>query len=263
MTEYLYGRRAVLEALRANRRRMSALLLAEGVEETDIIRDIVRLAHEHGLSTRRVPRQVLADLAHTTEHQGVALKAEDYPYVDVAAVFDLARARGEPPFLLVLDLLQDPQNVGALLRVAEGVGVHGVIIQERRAAEVTPAVVRASSGAVEHLNVAQVKNLVNAMRQLKEMGVWLVGMEAAPDAQPFDQANLSGAVGLVLGSEAKGLRRLVREHCDMVIQLPMRGQIASLNVATAGAVGLYAVWQARGWQGWRRSAGPEASQLPD
>ncbi len=255
MTEHLYGRRAVYEALRANRRRVSTLLIAEGTEESGVIRDLLSLAAEREVPVRRAPRAVLADMARTPDHQGVALKVEDYPYVDMEQALALAQERNEPPFLLILDLLQDPQNVGALLRVAEAVGVHGVVIQERRAVGITPAVVNASSGAVEHLNVALVKNLVNAMRRLKESGVWMVGMEAAPDAKPLDQVNLGGAVGLVLGSEGKGLRRLVHETCDLTIQLPMRGQVASLNVATAGAVGLYAVWQARGWRGWK---GPEA-----
>lgn len=259
MSEHLYGRRPALEALRANRREAQALLLAEGIEDSGAVSDLIRLAAERGLPVKYVPRAVLADLAHTGQHQGVLLKVSDYPYADLEDPLGLAQQRGEQPFLLMLDLLQDPQNVGALLRVAEAVGVHGVYIQERRAAEITPAVVRASAGAVEHLLVVQVKNLVNAMRRLKEMGIWMVGMEAAPDAQPFDQVNLGGATGLALGNEGKGLRRLVRETCDLAIQLPMRGQIESLNVATAGAVGLYAIWQARGWRGWERPAPPAAS----
>jgi 23S rRNA (guanosine2251-2'-O)-methyltransferase len=251
MSEHLYGRRPLLESLRANRRQFHALLIAEGAGQAGIVRDLVNLAGERGLPVQRVPRQMLTDLARTSDHQGVVLRAGPYPYAEMQDALTLAQARGEPPFLLLLDLLQDPQNVGTLLRAAEAVGVHGVFIQERRAVGVTPAVVRASSGAVEHLNVIQVKNLVSAMRRLKEAEVWLVGMEAAPNAQPIDQADLKGAVGLVLGSEGEGLRRLVRETCDLAIQLPMRGKIASLNVSTAGAVGLYAIWQARGWQGWK------------
>src|SRR5690606_35384449 len=148
VTEHLYGRRPVLEALRAGRRRASALLMAEGTEDTDIIRDLKQLAGAQGVPLRHVPRHMLADLARTPDHQGVILKADDYPYADLDDALALAQARGEPPLLLILDLLQDPQNVGALLRVAEGVGVHGVVIQERRAVGVTPAVVSASSGAV-------------------------------------------------------------------------------------------------------------------
>ncbi len=247
--EALYGRRPVLESLRAGRRRFDHLLLAEGTKSTDIVRDLMDKAAGYNILVKHVPRPMLDDVAHTANHQGVVLKVGPYPYVDVQDLLDLAGARGEPPFLLLLDLLQDPQNVGALVRVAEAVGVQGIVIQERRAVDVTPAVVSASSGAVEHVQVAQVKNLVGAMRQLKEANVWLAAMEKEPGAQFIDRADLTGAVGLVLGSEGKGLRRLVRETCDFAVQLPMRGQVASLNVATAGAVGLYAIWQARGWEG--------------
>jgi 23S rRNA (guanosine2251-2'-O)-methyltransferase len=257
VTEHLYGRRPVLEALRASRRECLALLIAENTKETEIIHDLMRAAEARQVPVRHVPRAMLNDLARTTEHQGVVLKAGPFSYVeDVEDILALAEQRGEPPFMLILDLLQDPQNVGALLRVAEAVGVHGVLIQERRAVAVTPAVVSASSGAVEHLQIVMAKNLVNAMKKLKEANVWLVGMEAAPEAKPIDQVDMRGAIGLVLGSEGEGMRRLVIETCDFTVQLPMRGQIASLNVATAGAVGLYVIWGARGWQGW-----PAAQQM--
>jgi 23S rRNA (guanosine2251-2'-O)-methyltransferase len=158
-----------------------------------------------------------------------------------------ARSVGQPPFLLLLDLLQDVQNVGTLLRTAEAVGVHGVIIQHRRAADITPAVVNASSGAVEHLQIAQVTNLVQTIKTLKDEGVWLVGLDLGDDAVRYDQANLKGPMGLVVGSEGHGLRRLVRETCDFIISLPMQGQIESLNAAVAGSLALYATWQARGF----------------
>ena len=156
----------------------------------------------------------------------------------------------EKPFLLLLDLLQDPQNVGALLRVADAVGVHGVVMQERRSVAVTPAVVSASSGAAEHLQLVQVTNLVSAMRELKAQDVWMVGMDLGPDLPPIDRTDLNMALGLVLGSEGDGMRRLVRETCDLLLTLPMRGHVQSLNVATVGSVALYTAWRARGWQGW-------------
>ena len=157
--------------------------------------------------------------------------------------------------ILLLDLLKDPQNVGVLLRVADSVGVHGVVIQERRSVSVTPSVVNASSGAVEYLQVAQVTNLVNVMKDLKEQDVWMVGLEAGKDIPPLDKTDLNMALGLVLGSEGEGMRRLVRDTCDLVLCLPMRGSVASLNVATAGAIALYSAWQARGWQGWAHAGG--------
>ncbi|NDJ78247.1 MAG: 23S rRNA (guanosine(2251)-2'-O)-methyltransferase RlmB [Chloroflexi bacterium] len=250
MTEYLYGRWAVLECLRAGRRNYQQVLLAEGIDEKGIVETIVATAEERGLNLRRVPRRVLDDLSKNANHQGVALRVGAYPYVDLTDILDFAAERGEPPFLLVLDLLKDPQNVGALMRVADAVGVHGVVLQERRGVDITAAVTNASSGAVEHLNVAVVANLVTAMRRLKDDEVWLVGLDIGPDTSTLDKVDLNMPLALVLGSEGEGLRRLVRETCDLRIMLPMRGHVQSLNVATAGSIALYAAWQARGWQGW-------------
>ena len=250
MAQYLYGRWPVLESLRAGRRHFEQLLIAEGVSEKGTVEDIVGAAQQHGLNVRRVPRRVLDDLAKNANHQGVALRVGGYPYVEVDALLEYAAEQNERPLLLLLDLLQDPQNVGALLRVADAVGAHGVIMQERRNVEITPAVVSASSGAAEHLHVAQVTNLAATMRELKEREIWLAGLDIGPHTQTLDQVDLDRALGLVLGSEGRGLRRLVRDTCDFLITLPMRGHVQSLNVATAGAIALYAAWQARGWQGW-------------
>jgi 23S rRNA (guanosine2251-2'-O)-methyltransferase len=245
--ELLYGRRPVYESLRARRRRFKRLILAQGVKDTEAIAQVIAQAAERQVPVERLPRQELETLTQGGNHQGMILEASAYPYTTPDGILALASKRGEPPFLLLLDLLQDVQNVGALLRAAEAVGVHGVILQERRAAEVTPAVVRASSGAVEHLLVARVTNLVQVMKTLQEAGVWLAGLDMAEDALRYDQADLGGSLGVVVGSEGQGLRRLVRETCDFVIRLPMRGQVESLNAATAGSVALYAVWAARGF----------------
>lgn len=250
MSEYLYGRWSVLESLRAGRRKFEQLLLAEGIEEKAMVEAILTTAQQHGVNVRRVPRRVIDDLSKDANHQGVALRVGDYPYMDLDAILATTRDRGESPFLLILDLLKDPQNVGALLRVADSVGVHGVLLQERRGVDITPAVVNASSGAVEHLNVTIVTNLVTTMRRLKDEGIWLAGLDIGPDASTLDKVDLNRPLALVMGSEGEGLRRLVRETCDLRITLPMRGHVQSLNVATAGSIALYAAWQARGWQGW-------------
>ncbi len=250
MTEFIYGHWAIMEALRANRRQMEQLLVTETVEEKGIAAEIMQTAQEKGVKVRRVPRRIIDDLSNNANHQNMALRAGDYPYVKIEDALATASARGEKPFLLLLDLLKDPQNVGGLLRVADAVGVHGVILQDRRGVGVTPAVVNASSGAVEHLNVVQVTNLVQAMRDLKEQDVWLVGLDIGPNVPPIDKVDLNIGIGLVLGSEGEGMRRLVRDTCDLLISLPMRGRVASLNVATVGAVALYSAWQARGWAGW-------------
>lgn len=245
--EFLYGHWAVLESLRARRRKPDQLLIADRIEERGKVAEIIQTAQARRIDIKRVTRRILDDLSNGANHQGTLLRVTPYPYVQIEDVLSLAAARGERPFLLLLDLLKDPQNVGALIRVADAVGVHGVIMQDRRSASVTPAVVNASSGAVEHIYVVQVNNLVNAMKDLKKHDIWLVGMEAGPDVPALDNANLNMALGIVMGSEGEGMRRLVRETCDLLMSLPMRGHVASLNVATAGAVALYAAYQARGY----------------
>ncbi len=251
MAHFIYGRWPVYEALRANRRDFHKLLMAEGIQEKGIIADILNQATTHALDIRRVPRRVIDDLAQDGNHQGVILRTGAYPYQAFDDLLNIAQAREEPPFFLALDLLKDPQNVGVLLRVADAVGVHGVILQTRRGVEVTPAVVAASSGAVEHLAVAQVTNLVNTLKWFKEQEVWIVGMEIGPEVPPIDQVDLNRPLVLVLGSEGEGMRRLVRETCDLLAALPMRGAVESLNVATVGSIALYSAWQARSWAGWR------------
>jgi 23S rRNA (guanosine2251-2'-O)-methyltransferase len=247
MTDILYGRQPVYEVLRARRRAIRRVLLAEGVRDAAILAQITDLAAEQGLPIEYLPRQHLTDLAGTEHHQGTALEGAPYPCASIDDALALAADRAEPPLFLLLDLLQDVHNVGSLLRTAEAVGVHGVVLQERRAAGITPAVVNASAGAVEHLLVAQVTNLVRAMGALKEADVWLAGLESSQAAIRYDQADLSGPLGLVVGSEGEGLRPLVRETCDFLIQLPMRGRVGSLNAAIAGSIALYAAWAARGF----------------
>ncbi len=248
--EFLYGHWAVMEALRAGRRDLDQLLVTETTETKGLVAQILATAVERGVAVKRVPRRIIDDLADGANHQNMALRVGGYPYAHIEDVFALSKQRDEKPFILVLDLLKDPQNVGSLLRVADAVGVHGVVLQERRGVAVTPSVVNASAGAVEHLNVVQVTNLVNAMRDLKQQDVWLVGLDLGPNVPPLDKTDLNMPIGIVLGSEGEGLRRLVRDTCDLLLALPMRGSVASLNVATTGAVALYAAWQARGWQGW-------------
>ena len=246
MREILYGRNPVHECLRAGRRDVFKLILAQGAREGGTLAQAIAMAVKGQVPVLRVERRQLDTLGKGSNHQGVAVEVSGYPYVSVDDIIALAERRKEPPWVLFLDCLQDPQNLGTLLRTAEVVGVHGVVIQERRAVGVTPAVVNASSGASEHMLVAQVTNLVRAMQRLKERGLWIAGLEGVPSAQILWQADLDGALGLVVGSEGQGLRRLVRETCDFMVRLPMRGQINSLNAAVAGSVALYEVWRKRG-----------------
>jgi 23S rRNA (guanosine2251-2'-O)-methyltransferase len=242
MREWISGRNPVYETLMARRRHVFSLKVAQGAQEKGRLAEIVRLAQGRKIPVLRVNRQELDRL--DPGHQGVALEASAYPYVALQDILVYASERDEPPFLLVLDALQDPQNLGTLLRTAEIVGVHGVLLPLRHTATITPAVVHASSGASEHLRVAQV-NLAQAMEELKEANIWAVGLESGPQAESLERVRLDGALALVVGSEGQGLRPLVRDTCDVLVRLPMRGRIESLNAAVAGSVALYLAWQAR------------------
>ena len=246
MREILYGRQPVREALRARRRQVFKLLLAQGIKPAGIVGQILTLAERADIPVQTVNRRELDKLGGEVNHQGLAVEVSGYPYVDLAEPMEASGHSGTPPFLLLLDHVQDPQNLGSLLRTAEAAGVHGVVIPNRRAAGVTPAAVRASAGAAEQVRVAQVTNLVRAMERLKAEGVWMAGLEATPGAQIYTEADLRGPLGLVIGSEGQGLARLVRETCDYLIRLPMLGQVESLNAAVAGAITLYEARRQRG-----------------
>ena len=228
----LYGRNAVLEALRG-RRGIERLFVAEGAREDERLRGLMRLATERGVEIERIPRLMLDDATRGANHQGIALEAEPYRY---AVLEDLLVAPGT---VLVLDHLQDPQNVGTLFRAGEAAGVAGVVIPEDRAAEVTPAVVNASAGAVEHLRVAPVPNLVRALEALKGSGRWVAGLDAGATATNIFTTEIPTPAVLVVGAEGTGLGMNLRKHCDLLLALPMRGQVDSLNAATAGAIAIY------------------------
>jgi 23S rRNA (guanosine2251-2'-O)-methyltransferase len=239
MREILYGRQPVRETLRAGRRQVFKLLLARGVKTEGIVGEILDLARQAGIPVEALNRHELDALGGEANHQGLAAHVSGYPYVAVDDLLRAAERAGEPPFLLLLDHIQDPQNLGSLLRTAEAAGVHGIVLPGKRAAGVTPAAVRASAGAAEHIPVALVPNLVQAMRRLKDEGVWLAGLDASRGAQHYTQADLTGPLGLVIGSEGRGLARLARETCDYLLRLPMHGRVESLNASVAGAIALY------------------------
>jgi 23S rRNA (guanosine2251-2'-O)-methyltransferase len=244
--EILTGRNPVYEALRARRRQGFRLLTAESAQGKGRLGEILQLCADRKIPCERVPRPRLDSLdAH---HQGVALEVSGYPYAALADMLALATRRNEPPFLLILDTLQDPQNMGTLLRTAEAVGVHGVLLPLRHTVTVTPAVVHASSGASEHLLIAQA-NLAQSIETLKTAGVWVIGLESSSLGTEANRLRLDGSLALVVGSEAEGMRPLVRESCDGLLRLPMRGQVESLNASVAGSIALYLAWQARQFAG--------------
>jgi len=244
MRDWIYGRNAVYEALLANRRQFFQVRLAQGVQEKGRLADILEMAAARKLPIERLARQRLDTI--NTGSQGVALECGLYPYVNLADLLDLANTRQEKPFLLILDALQDPQNLGTLLRTAEAAGVHGILLPLKHTVTITPAVVNASAGASEHLLVAQA-NLAQAIASLKQAGLWVIGLEGGPDAQTPHQLRLDGPLALVVGSEGQGMRPLVRSSCDALLRLPMRGKVESLNAAVAGSIALYLARQARGF----------------
>lgn len=244
MREWIYGRNPVYEVLRAGRRQVFRLLIAESAHSKGQLANILELCREQDIPIESVPRSRLDHLQ--AGNQGLLLEASGYVYATQADIFALAVQRAEPPLILILDTLQDPQNLGTLLRTAEVVGVHGVLLPLRRTATVTPAVVSASSGASEHLLINQV-NLAQAIRTVKEQDVWVIGFDSGPGTQLVEKRTLSGPIALVIGAEGEGMRSLVRKSCDLLVRLPMRGRIESLNAAVAGSIALYLAWEARGF----------------
>lgn len=236
MKEWITGRNPVFEVLLARRRQPFRLLVAQGAQEKGRLEQILQLATTRKVPVERVPRQRIDLLGDNA--QGVALESSGYQYAGLEDIISLAEERQEPLFVLVLDVLQNPQNLGSLMRTAEAAGMHGVILPLARAAGVTPAVVAASAGASEHLLVAQA-NLAQALKILKDLGVWVVGLEGTPHAQPPSQITLDGPLAIVVGSEGEGMRPLVKQSCDFLMALPMHGHVESLNAAVAGSIAIY------------------------
>jgi 23S rRNA (guanosine2251-2'-O)-methyltransferase len=233
------GINAVTEALRAGR--ATALRVSKRTDER--MRALLALAHERGVSIRRVEQDDLDRLAPGAVHQGVVCDLEAAREYDVA---DLVREAAPPALLVVLDGIEDPHNFGAILRTADAAGAHGVIRQTRRSAALGSAAAKASAGAVAHVKIADVVNIARAVEELKELGVWTVGLAGDAPAT-YDQIDLTVPMALVLGAEGTGLRRLVRERCDFLVKIPMSGHIESLNVSVAAGIALFeAVRQRKG-----------------
>jgi len=237
--DLLYGRNAVRESLRAGRRKHIRLLVADGVERESRLDEIERLARARSVRIESVPRDRIESLA-AFGHQGVVLESSAYPYENAADLKQLAARRS---IVLALDGLEDPRNVGSLLRTADAVGAALTVIPTDRAVGVTPAVVNASSGAVEHLRIQRETNLVRWLEAARDAGFWIAGLDAGEGSQSLFDTDVAAPVVLVVGSEGRGLRRLVREKCDLVLSLPMTGKIESLNAAVAGSVALYEIYR--------------------
>ena len=244
--EWIYGRNPVEEALAAGRRTCSEVVLPPAhPDEDDQLRRIRDEAVSRRLVVRTMEREQLDRLVRGGHHQGCAIKTTGYPYSGFEEIVASAEA-DENALVVVLDHIEDPQNLGSVLRTACAVGATGVVIPEDRACGVTPAAVRASAGGSEHLKVARVVNLPRAMADIKEAGLWFTGLDWGKDARPYTEVDFKGRVGLVLGAEGSGISRLVRETCDFVAELPMPGGFESLNAGVAAGVAMYEVLRQRG-----------------
>lgn len=235
------GRQPVLEALKAGRK-IKVIYIAEGTAGK-ILREIRSRARERNVPIREISRNDLDRIAVTGSEQGVAALGEPKAYVEVEDIFEISVNKGEDPFVLVLDQIQDPQNLGSIIRTAEAAGVHGIIIPKNRAAAVTSSVEKASAGAVEYIAIAQA-NIAAALNFMKNKGCWVIGTDSVASADCFE-TDLTGPVVLVIGSEGQGIRRLVKEKCDLMVKLPMLGHVNSLNAANAASVLMYEVLRQR------------------
>lgn len=238
---WIYGRNAVLEALRDSQ--VERVAVARGVQPA-MLKELRRAAAEAGADLDEVPRVELDQLLKTTQHQGVAAQLPEVRTVPLEDALERADERGEAPLLVLLDHLTDPRNVGAIIRSAEALGAHGVVMEERRAAPITAVVVKAAAGATAHLPLVVVTNLARTIEQLKARGVWVYGADGAATSTPAD-LDWVRPVALVIGSEGDGMRRLVRERCDELVAIPLAGRVGSLNAGVAAGILLYAAVTAR------------------
>nr|WP_288722956.1 23S rRNA (guanosine(2251)-2'-O)-methyltransferase RlmB [uncultured Sellimonas sp.] len=235
------GRNAVLEAFRSGKP-IDKVFILDGCQDGPI-RSIVREAKKHDTILNFVAKERLSQLSETGKHQGVIAFAAAYEYADIEDMFELAKERGEDPFLLILDNIEDPHNLGAIIRTANLAGAHGVIIPKRRAAGLTSTVAKTSAGALNYTPVAKVTNLVKTMEELKERGLWFVCADM--DGETMYRVNLKGPIGLVIGNEGEGVSRLVKEACDFTASIPMKGDIDSLNASVAAGVLAYEIVRQR------------------
>lgn len=235
--QYIYGRNPVMELLK-NGRAIDKLYVQKG-ELKGSIGKILSLAKDNGIIVQRVEREKLDSLSKGEVHQGVVAFTAQFEYKTVEDGFKLAQEKGEDPFFVILDGIEDTHNLGAIIRTAECAGAHAVIIPKRRSAMVNETVYKASAGAVDNMNIVHVTNLNQTIKDLKDRNVWVYGLDM--DGEKYTKANLTGALALVVGSEGKGLSELVKKNCDAIVSLPMFGKTNSLNASNAAAIAMYEV----------------------
>ena len=239
-SEMIAGKNPVLEALRSGRE-INKLWIAEGVKKSGV-QELIELAKERGVLVQFVPKQKIDKLAEN--HQGIVASVAAYDYAELDDLFNAAQSKNEDPFFIILDELEDPHNLGSIMRTADAIGAHGIIIPKRRAVGLTAVVAKASTGAIEHVPVVRVTNLAQTVDELKDRGVWIAGTDAK-GSQDYRKMDATLPLALIIGSEGKGMSRLLKDKCDFLYHLPMVGHVTSLNASVAAALLMYEVYRKR------------------
>ncbi|WP_024621617.1 23S rRNA (guanosine(2251)-2'-O)-methyltransferase RlmB [Metaclostridioides mangenotii] len=238
---FVEGRNPVIEAIK-NNREIDKIMIANSAKEGSI-KKIIGMAKEKNLVIQYVEKQKLDEIGESHAHQGVIAQVSEYKYADLDEVLQDVKSKDEDPFFIILDEINDPHNLGSIIRTADAVGAHGVIIPKRRSVHITPVVIKASAGAIEYVPVCKVTNIVNTIKKLKDEGLWIAAVDM--DGDVFYEQNMKGPLGLVIGSEGYGISRLVKENCDFKVKMPMVGNVTSLNASVAGSIVLYEVLKQR------------------
>lgn len=241
VVDFVFGRHAVVEALQTPDR-VNRVFIQEGTSGRDAAK-VIELAREKGIQVQTVPKTKIEDLVGNAVHQGLVASIAAYEYADLEDVFKKAEEKGEDPFIVILDGVEDPHNLGSILRTADATGVHGIIIPKRRSASLTATVAKASTGAIEHVPVVRVTNLTQTIEQLKARGVWVFGTDM--NGTDYRKWNTSGPLAIVMGNEGKGVSRIVKESVDEMVTIPMVGHVQSLNASVASALMMYEVFRNR------------------
>lgn len=230
------GRNSVIELLKSNRE-INKVLIAKG-DRQGSINDIIKLCKDRGIVFQEVEKAKLDEITETNHHQGVIAYASPIEYKEISDILNIAKERKEDPFIVICDEIEDPHNLGALIRTAEIAGCHGLIIPKRRSASVTEVVAKVSCGATEHLAIARVGNINEAIDELKENGVWIYGTDGSADKLYFEE-NLTGPIAIIIGSEGRGMNKLTMKKCDVLLKIPMKGHITSLNASVSGGIVIF------------------------
>lgn len=238
--DLIFGRNPVMEALKSEREIEKIVVLKDGEGS---VKKIIGMAKDKKIPIQFVEKNVLDRIAAGGNHQGILAFVSQYEYYEIEDILERAREKEEDPFVLILDGIEDPHNLGAIMRTADGAGVHGIIIPKRRAVGITETVVKTSAGAVEYVPIAKVSNIAQTIEKLKEMGIWVAACDM--DGIDYDKQDLKGSLALVIGAEGQGVGRLVKEKCDFVVSIPMSGKISSLNASNAAAILMYEVKRQR------------------